>query len=108
MIAIRRIELVLIVPILGGRSPPGDCKRETGTGERANQIDQAVARAPSRAGPLPLVKLRYTSLPMEVIMTPLDIRPPILDALAGRHPVVALESTLISHGLPWPTNLETA
>ena len=27
--------------------------------------------------------------------------------LAGR-PVVALESTLIAHGLPWPTNLETA
>jgi pseudouridine-5'-phosphate glycosidase len=27
--------------------------------------------------------------------------------IAGR-PVVALESTLIAHGLPWPTNLETA
>src|SRR3954466_14119473 len=29
-------------------------------------------------------------------------------ALDAGHPVVALESTLISHGLPWPTNLETA
>jgi pseudouridylate synthase len=29
-------------------------------------------------------------------------------ALRTGHPVVALESTLISHGLPWPTNLETA
>jgi pseudouridine-5'-phosphate glycosidase len=29
-------------------------------------------------------------------------------ALDAEHPVVALESTLISHGLPWPTNLETA
>ena len=29
-------------------------------------------------------------------------------ALTERRPVVALESTLISHGLPWPTNLETA
>jgi pseudouridine-5'-phosphate glycosidase len=29
-------------------------------------------------------------------------------ALAVGRPVVALESTLISHGLPWPTNLETA
>src|SRR5262245_4201157 len=29
-------------------------------------------------------------------------------ALAAGRPVVALESTLISHGLPWPTNLETA
>src|SRR5262245_49108893 len=38
----------------------------------------------------------------------LDIRPEIAAALAGRRPVVALESTLIAHGLPWPKNLETA
>ncbi len=29
-------------------------------------------------------------------------------AVAVNRPVVALESTLIAHGLPWPTNLETA
>ncbi|HVL13246.1 MAG TPA: pseudouridine-5'-phosphate glycosidase [Gemmata sp.] len=29
-------------------------------------------------------------------------------ALAAGRPVVALESTLIAHGLPWPANLETA
>jgi pseudouridine-5'-phosphate glycosidase len=29
-------------------------------------------------------------------------------ALAAGGPVVALESTIIAHGLPWPTNLETA
>src|SRR4051812_24881024 len=29
-------------------------------------------------------------------------------ALRSGRPVVALESTLISHGLPWPTNLQTA
>src|SRR5579883_2835254 len=29
-------------------------------------------------------------------------------ALQARRPVVALESTLIAHGLPWPANLETA
>lgn len=29
-------------------------------------------------------------------------------AIARGGPVVALESTLIAHGLPWPTNLETA
>lgn len=29
-------------------------------------------------------------------------------ALDAGKPVVALESTLIAHGLPWPTNLETA
>lgn len=29
-------------------------------------------------------------------------------ALAAGRPVVALESTLIAHGLPWPVNIETA
>jgi pseudouridine-5'-phosphate glycosidase len=38
----------------------------------------------------------------------LDIRPEIVAALKDRRPVVALESTLISHGLPSPINLETA
>jgi pseudouridine-5'-phosphate glycosidase len=38
----------------------------------------------------------------------LDIRPEVADALAARRPVVALESTLIAQGLPWPLNLETA
>jgi pseudouridine-5'-phosphate glycosidase len=38
----------------------------------------------------------------------LDVRPEIADALAAGHPVVALESTVISHGLPRPHNLETA
>lgn len=32
----------------------------------------------------------------------------IRTALAEGHPVVALESTIISHGLPWPDNIETA
>ena len=30
------------------------------------------------------------------------------DALAAGQPVVALESTIIAHGLPYPENLETA
>jgi pseudouridine-5'-phosphate glycosidase len=38
----------------------------------------------------------------------LDIRPEVAAALEARRPVVALESTLIAHGLPWPANLETA
>jgi pseudouridine-5'-phosphate glycosidase len=38
----------------------------------------------------------------------LDVRPEVRDALHAGRPVVALESTLISHGLPWPVNLETA
>ncbi len=38
----------------------------------------------------------------------LDVRPAVARALAERRPVVALESTLIAHGLPWPVNLDTA
>jgi pseudouridine-5'-phosphate glycosidase len=38
----------------------------------------------------------------------LHIHPEVAAALAGPRPVVALESTLIAHGLPWPENLETA
>ncbi|MBA3944329.1 MAG: pseudouridine-5'-phosphate glycosidase [Herpetosiphonaceae bacterium] len=38
----------------------------------------------------------------------LTIRPDIHAALQEHKPVVALESTLISHGLPYPLNLETA
>jgi len=39
---------------------------------------------------------------------PLDVRPEVAAALREGRPVVALESTLIAHGLPWPLNLETA
>ncbi|OAI39641.1 pseudouridine-5-phosphate glycosidase [Planctomycetaceae bacterium SCGC AG-212-D15] len=38
----------------------------------------------------------------------LDVRPEVAAALREGRPVVALESTLIAHGLPWPVNLETA
>ncbi|MFO0846550.1 MAG: pseudouridine-5'-phosphate glycosidase, partial [Gemmataceae bacterium] len=37
----------------------------------------------------------------------LDLRPQVADALRQGRPVVALESTLVAHGLPWPRNLET-
>ena len=36
------------------------------------------------------------------------VNPEVAAALAGGRPVVALESTLISHGLPYPANLEVA
>ena len=32
----------------------------------------------------------------------------VASAIAARRPVVALESTIIAHGMPWPRNLETA
>ena len=44
-------------------------------------------------------------------MTPhplLDLHPDVAAALAAGRPVVALESTIISHGMPWPHNVQTA
>lgn len=38
----------------------------------------------------------------------LDLRPDVADALNKGQAVVALESTIISHGMPYPTNLEVA
>ena len=37
-----------------------------------------------------------------------DLSPELADALASGAPVVALESTIVSHGMPWPRNAEVA
>jgi pseudouridylate synthase len=41
-------------------------------------------------------------------MTNLTIPPSVKEAIANNRPVVALESTIISHGMPYPQNVETA
>ncbi|KUO73327.1 MAG: pseudouridine-5-phosphate glycosidase [Clostridia bacterium BRH_c25] len=38
----------------------------------------------------------------------LDINKEVLDGLRYYNPIVALESTIISHGMPYPENIETA
>jgi pseudouridylate synthase len=38
----------------------------------------------------------------------IQLSPEVAAAQAGGRPVVALESTIIAHGMPWPQNLETA
>ena len=38
----------------------------------------------------------------------LSISPEVQEALKAGKPVVALESTIISHGMPYPQNVETA
>ncbi|HPE16799.1 MAG TPA: pseudouridine-5'-phosphate glycosidase, partial [Oscillospiraceae bacterium] len=38
----------------------------------------------------------------------LDVAPEVALALSENRPVVALESTIISHGMPYPKNVETA
>ncbi|KZT02641.1 indigoidine synthase A-like protein [Laetiporus sulphureus 93-53] len=37
-----------------------------------------------------------------------DIHPEVRDALANHKPVVALETTIVTHGMPYPVNLKTA
>ena len=38
----------------------------------------------------------------------LSVSPEVQEAIASGKPVVALESTIISHGMPYPQNVETA
>jgi pseudouridylate synthase len=37
-----------------------------------------------------------------------DLSPDVAAALGAARPVVALESTIIAHGMPWPQNVDTA
>ena len=38
----------------------------------------------------------------------IDIHPEVKNAIENKEPIVALESTIISHGMPYPKNVETA
>ncbi|MEP2117180.1 pseudouridine-5'-phosphate glycosidase, partial [Bauldia litoralis] len=38
----------------------------------------------------------------------IDISDEVQAALDARKPLVALETTIVSHGMPWPQNLDTA
>jgi pseudouridine-5'-phosphate glycosidase len=42
-----------------------------------------------------------------VTRAPLVVSDEVAAALAARRPVVALETTIVSHGMPWPQNFET-
>jgi pseudouridine-5'-phosphate glycosidase len=42
------------------------------------------------------------------VTLPLTLSPEVAAARTAGRPVVALESTIITHGMPWPQNLETA
>ena len=55
---------------------------------------------------MPPLILVYTQLLMDKAF--LSLSPEVQAALAANQPVVALESTVIAHGLPRPQNLETA
>jgi pseudouridine-5'-phosphate glycosidase/pseudouridine kinase len=40
--------------------------------------------------------------------TPIDIHPEVEQALVENQALVALETTIVTHGMPYPANLETA
>ena len=44
----------------------------------------------------------------ESLNSNLEVAPDVADALESDRPLVALESTIISHGMPYPRNVETA
>ena len=41
-------------------------------------------------------------------MIEIDVNPEVQNALDNSKPVVALESTIITHGMPWPENKQVA
>lgn len=45
-------------------------------------------------------------LPVERANAPIDIHPEVEEALGAAKPVVSLETALVTHGLPYPSNLE--
>ena len=47
-------------------------------------------------------------MPAVTAALPLTFSPEVASARAEGRPIVALESTIITHGMPWPQNVETA
>ena len=55
------------------------------------------------------MKMRAMQMPeSDRLAAPLDLAPEVLAAVTDGRPVVALESTIIAHGMPWPQNVATA
>jgi pseudouridylate synthase len=63
---------------------------------------------PGDAGVATLSVMSGRSAPATALAARLVLAPPVATAIRDGHPVVALESTLISHGLPYPQNLDVA
>ena len=81
-----------VAPARGDRRAPGG----------RPPADLAAARAAAR------LRLRRPYATATDAHRPPRTQPEVAAALAEGRPVVALESTLISHGLPYPQNLEVA
>src|SRR5262249_16330115 len=103
-------------PPAGARRPqPRRLRRRGGVGDRArSRYAPDVARAPRpRRSPGPGHRVRdgapvAVRQPRVGELMPIQVSEEVQVALATGRPVVALESTIIAHGLPWPDNLEVA
>jgi pseudouridine-5'-phosphate glycosidase/pseudouridine kinase len=51
---------------------------------------------------------RASSLLSTLRNAPIDVHPEVEEAIHAKKPVVALETAIVTHGMPFPTNLETA
>ncbi|OBZ79738.1 Pseudouridine-5'-phosphate glycosidase [Grifola frondosa] len=68
-----------------------------------------ISRSPS--GVFSLDRRRFGSSTLSNVLRkegPIDVHPEVQDALAHNRPVVALETTIVTHGMPFPVNLKTA
>jgi pseudouridine-5'-phosphate glycosidase/pseudouridine kinase len=63
-----------------------------------------VCRLKSSARPFTRTFYSWTALRDK--RAPLDVHPEVEEALANRRAVVALETALVTHGLPYPSSLE--
>ena len=45
---------------------------------------------------------------IHVLVDWMVVHPEVCDAVASYQPVVALETTIVTHGMPYPENVETA
>ena len=79
---------------------------DAGSRQRARRRRSARTRSPSAWAPV--AARRRRSNDGLVSAAPLSVSPEVAEALAAGQPVVALETTIVSHGMPWPQNLETA
>ncbi|KAI0032732.1 indigoidine synthase A-like protein [Vararia minispora EC-137] len=68
---------------------------------RCFSITPRVRKAVSGAFPASLLEARNRG-------APIDVHPEVEDALSTGRPVVALETTIVTHGMPYPINLSTA
>ena len=68
---------------------------------RPTKLHPSVALGTARAGKL-------TPLPPVQVHPAISLSSEVAAALQHGQPVVALESTIIAHGMPFPQNLETA